>query len=101
MKQTAAKLQVRMDRELKDSAEEVFAEIGLDATTAVRMFYSRVARTQSIPFPLRVEPEFTPEQEKEILRASEESSDPANLVGPFSNAADLIASLRSGLPSEQ
>jgi hypothetical protein len=50
---------------------------------------------------MRVESEFTPEQEKEILRASEESSYPANLVGPFSNAADLIASLRSGLPSEQ
>jgi len=87
-----------MDRKLKESAEEVFAEIGLDATTAVRMFYSRVARTQSIPFPLRVEPEFTPEQEERILKATEESYDPENLIGPFSDAADLIASLRSGLP---
>lgn len=101
MNDAPAKLQVRMDRKLKDSAEEVFAEIGLDATTAVRMFYSRVVRTQSIPFPLRVEPEFTPEQEEAILRASEESYDPANLVGPFTNAADLIASLRSGIPPAQ
>jgi|GEM_PF-1915098 len=61
-----------MYRKLKESAEKVFAYIGLDATTAVRMFYSRVANTQSIPFPLRVEPEFTPEQEEEILRATEE-----------------------------
>ena len=101
MNEAPAKLQVRMDRKLKESAEAVFAEIGLDATTAVRMFYSRVARTHSIPFPLRVEPEFTPEQEEEILRAAEESYDPTNVIGPFSNAADLIASLRSGLPPQQ
>ncbi len=100
-REAPAKLQVRMDRKLKEAAEEVFAEIGLDATTAVRLFYSRVARTQEIPFPLRVEPEFTPEQEERILKAAEESYDPANLIGPFSNAADLIASLRSGLPPEQ
>lgn len=101
MKEAPAKLQVRMDRKLKEDAEEVFAEIGLDATTAVRMFYSRVVRTQSIPFPLRVEPEFTPEQEEEILIATKESYDPENLIGPFSNAAELIASLRSGLPAGQ
>lgn len=100
MKEAPVKLQVRMDRKPKEAAEEVFAQIGLDATTAVRMFYSRVARTRSIPFPLRVEPEFTPEQEDEILRTAKESYDPENLVGPFSNAADLIASLRSGLPTE-
>lgn len=101
MNEASAKIQVRMDRKLKDAAEAVFSEIGLDTTTAVRMFFSRVARTQSIPFPLRTEPEFTPEQEERILRATEESYDRANVVGPFSNAADLIASLRSGLTPEK
>lgn len=41
-----------MDARLKKEAEAVFKEIGLDATTAVRMFYKKVAKTRSIPFTL-------------------------------------------------
>ena len=48
-------LQVRMDASLRKEAEAVFKEIGVDATTAVRMFYSKVVRTKSIPFELNVE----------------------------------------------
>ena len=49
-----------MDRDLKESAEAVFAEIGLDATTAVRLFFTKVAQTRSIPFRLKAESEFSP-----------------------------------------
>ena len=87
------KLQVRMERSLKEEAEEVFAEMGMDTTTAVRIFFTKVARTRSIPFQLNVEPEFTPEQEARILEAFEESKDPANLSGPFSSTAELFKHL--------
>ena len=89
----AVKLQVRMERSLKEEAEEVFAAMGLDTTTAVRIFFTKVARTRSIPFQLTAEPEFTPEQEARILEAWEESKDPANLSGPFSSAAELFKHL--------
>jgi DNA-damage-inducible protein J len=93
MKSAPAKLQVRMDRDLKEAAEEVFAEIGLDATTAVRLFFTKVAQTRSIPFRLKVEPEFSPETEARILAAWEESKDPANRIGPFSEMSELVRSL--------
>ncbi len=35
---------------LKGSPEAVLHAIGLDATTAVRLFFTKVARTRSIPF---------------------------------------------------
>jgi addiction module RelB/DinJ family antitoxin len=82
-----------MDRRLKESADEVFAEIGLDAATAVRLFFTKVAQTRSIPFRLKAEPEFSPETEARILAAWEESKDPANLVGPFDNMEDFIEHL--------
>ncbi|MGJ8634749.1 MAG: type II toxin-antitoxin system RelB/DinJ family antitoxin [Luteolibacter sp.] len=94
MSDSIAKLQIRIDRDLKESADEVFGELGLDAATAVRMFFTKVAKTRSIPFKLKVEPEFSPEAEARILAAWEESKDPANLVGPFSNMEDFVASLR-------
>ncbi len=72
MNANSVKLQVRMERSLKEEVEEIFAEMGLDTTTAVRMFFTKVARTRSIPFLLKAEPEFTPEQETRILEAWEQ-----------------------------
>ncbi len=93
MPDSTAKLQIRMDRRLKEAADAVFAEIGLDATTAVRLFFTKVAQTRSIPFRLKAEPEFSPEAEARILAAWEESKDPANRVGPFGSMEDFIEHL--------
>ena len=90
MSADAVKLQVRMERSLKEEVEGIFAEMGLDTTTAVRMFFTKVAKTRSIPFRLKAEPEFTPEQEAKILEAWEESKDPANLSGPYTNVAEMF-----------
>ena len=43
-------IQVRVDRELKDQAVEVFEELGIDIPTAVRMFLKTVVREQGLPF---------------------------------------------------
>ena len=63
MSKAPAKLKVSIDRDLKEAAEEVFAKIGLDASTAVRLFFTKVTQTRSIPFHLNAdnaEPEFSP-----------------------------------------
>jgi DNA-damage-inducible protein J len=43
-------LNVRMPKDTKAAAESVFAELGLSATDAVRMFYKQVALRQGLPF---------------------------------------------------
>jgi addiction module RelB/DinJ family antitoxin len=45
-------LQVRIDTELKREAEELFAEIGLDTPSAVRLFFKQSVARRAIPFPL-------------------------------------------------
>ncbi len=95
------KLQIRIDRSLKEAADEVFEEIGLDATTAVRLFFTKVAKTRSIPFRLRAEPEFSPEAEARILQAWEESKDPANLSRPYTNVAEMFSDLRKAIAEEE
>lgn len=100
MKEAPVKLQVRMDRQLKEDAEEIFAEIGIDATTAVRMFFTKVARTRSIPFALKAEPEFTHEQEERILAAIEESKDKANLSKPYTDVAGMFRDMRAEIAAE-
>ena len=44
-----------MDTRLKQEAEAVFKSMGLDAATAVRMFYTKVVNTRSIPFPVQTD----------------------------------------------
>ena len=90
----SVKLQIRIDRSLKEAADDVFADLGLDATTAIRLFFTKVAKTRSIPFRLKAEPEFSPEAEARILQAWEESKDPKNLVGLFDNMKDLVTFMK-------
>ena len=40
---------------IKEQAEEIFAELGLNMTTAVNMFLRTAVREHGIPFPLKLE----------------------------------------------
>jgi addiction module RelB/DinJ family antitoxin len=46
-------LQVRVDDKLKAAADSVFASMGFDTSTAVRMFLTAAVETRSIPFELK------------------------------------------------
>ena len=43
-------ISVRMDSHLKHEAEELFADLGINMTTALTMFLRQAVRTQGIPF---------------------------------------------------
>jgi DNA-damage-inducible protein J len=93
---TKRSVQVRLDEDLKKAAEAVFDNLGVDAPTAIRMFFKKVVATRSIPFMVAENPyHFTPEEEAEILQAAEESYDPKNLDGPFHSAKEAIEFLDS------
>ncbi|ADU24059.1 type II toxin-antitoxin system RelB/DinJ family antitoxin [Ruminococcus albus] len=47
-------IQVRMDSVLKDQALEVFDKMGIDMSTAVRMFFKATVRQQELPFSTNV-----------------------------------------------
>ncbi|MCL1952413.1 MAG: type II toxin-antitoxin system RelB/DinJ family antitoxin [Oscillospiraceae bacterium] len=46
----AKTIQVRVDDQLKDSADTLFASLGLDTSTAVRMFLIAAMEVGGIPF---------------------------------------------------
>lgn len=45
-----ALLQVHMDKKLKTDAEGVFAAMGINATTAVKMFFAQAVNCNGLPF---------------------------------------------------
>ena len=50
-----ANINVRIDENVKREAESIFEQLGLNASTAINIFYKQVIRTKSIPFELKLE----------------------------------------------
>ena len=48
-------LQVRIDDELRKDAAEIFRSLGLDMSSAVRLFLRRVVAEQGLPFKMVIE----------------------------------------------
>lgn len=79
-------LHIRIDAKQKKHLEELFAHIGLDIPTAVRIFFRRVQITGEIPFPLSVEygiDYYTPEQLAKLDKLAEHAWDKKNIARSF------------------
>ena len=63
-----AVLTVRTDAATKKAAQNVFLRMGLDLSTGVNMYLSRVAQDKAMPFTPRTVNGFTPEHEARMLR---------------------------------
>ncbi|HNW10647.1 MAG TPA: type II toxin-antitoxin system RelB/DinJ family antitoxin [Candidatus Rifleibacterium sp.] len=63
---TNTSMNIRMDSKIKQQAQHLFAEFGLDMTTAVNMFLRQAIRERRIPFELKLNPN------EETLAAIEE-----------------------------
>ncbi|MBO4622853.1 MAG: type II toxin-antitoxin system RelB/DinJ family antitoxin [Bacilli bacterium] len=50
-----ANINVRIDSNIKENAEAVFASLGITPTAAISLFYNQVIRTNSIPFELKAD----------------------------------------------
>lgn len=73
-------LQIRIDEKIKKDAKKIFDKIGLDLSSAIKVYLNQVIITQGIPFTLLTENGFTIQQEREILQASEEAKRGINVT---------------------
>lgn len=76
-------IQVRVDDKTKKQAKKVFDSIGMDMSSAIKVYLKQVVITQGIPFQLLTENGLTVQQEQEILKASDEAKGGVNVSGPF------------------
>ena len=64
-------MNIRMDSEVKRQAQELFAQFGLDMTTAINMFLRQSIRQRGIPFALQLDPFFSEANQERLLKAAE------------------------------
>lgn len=48
-------LNIRTDKEIKEQAEQIFAELGITMSTAVNIFLRTAVREHGIPFALKID----------------------------------------------
>lgn len=65
-------LSIRLEQKLKRDSQKVFKKLGLDMSSATKIFLTQVVNTEFIPFQIRTVNGFTPEFEAEIIESYEE-----------------------------
>ena len=83
-----ATIQVRVDDQTKAAVDSLFSGLGLDTSTAVRMFLMASLERDVIPFAVKHRSP-TPE----LLEAIEDTRLRRNLIGQFATAEEAVRSM--------
>jgi len=82
-------IQIRIDAKTKEAARKTLDELGLDMSSAVKLFLTNVVNRKGIPLDLKTENGFTIAQEQALLSDTKE----AKRAKGFDNLDDLFADL--------
>ena len=83
-----ANLQERLDDDLKAQADSLFASLGFDTSTAVRIFLTAAVENGGLPFEVRHRT--LPEN---LQQAISDTRNRTDLNGPYDTAEDAVAAM--------
>ena len=85
-----ATIQIRVDDNMKTAADSLFSSLGLDTSTAVRMFLSASLSNDGIPFAVQHR-----QPNADLLEAITDTRNRRNLHGPYKTAEEAVAAMLS------
>lgn len=68
-----ANIQIRINEKDKTSAKRIFDKLGLDMSSAIKLFLKQTTLRKGLPFLLTTENGLTLKEEAEIIKASSEA----------------------------
>jgi DNA-damage-inducible protein J len=76
-----AQVNIRIDDDLKEQADLIFSELGLNMTTAFNIFVRQTVREGGIPFPVTTKPDpFFTSANLKVLKQSIKDADEGRLT---------------------
>ncbi len=81
---------IRMDREVKQQAQQIFSDLGMDMTTAINVFLRQAIRHNGFPFEIKLDIANTV-----TFTAMEDTINGRNLHGPFDSVEALMEDLNA------
>lgn len=76
---------IRMDATLKQQTEQLLNDMGMNMTTAVTIFAKAIVREGRIPFEIKADPFYNPQNLERLTRAAREMD-----AGVHTNQHDLL-----------
>jgi len=83
-----ATIQVRVDTNTKTAVDSLFSSLGLDTSTAVKIFLMASLENNGLPFPVKRNALIS-----DLHEALEDTRLRRNLYGPFKTAEEAVASM--------
>ena len=90
MERADTSMTIRMNRDVKNQAQKLFGELGLDMTTAINVFLRQSIRVHGLPFDLRLE-----DPNETTYAAMESAASGEDLYGPFDTVSELMEALNA------
>ncbi len=79
-------IQIRVDDVLKNAADELFASLGLDTSTAVRIFLTIAIANGGMPFEVK-------RADYSLKKAMNDALNKENLSKPYKTAKDAVKAM--------
>ncbi len=64
-------IQIRIDEKTKRKASKVFGKMGLNVSSGIKVYLTRVAQDEAMPFVVRTENGYTQEEERQLIKEAE------------------------------
>lgn len=82
-------MSIRLDSEVKEQAQQVFSNLGMDMTTAINIFLRQAIQYQGLPFDVRLD------ENRKLLEVLTDLDQKRNMSQSFESVSDLMEDLRA------
>ena len=82
-------MSIRPDTEVKEQAQQVFNNLGMDMTTAINIFLRQAIQYQGLPFDVRLD------ENRKLLEVLTDLDQNRNMSQSFESVSDLMEDLRA------
>lgn len=82
-------MSIRLDSEVKEQAQQVFNNLGMDMTTAINIFLRQAIQYQGLPFDVRLD------ENRKLLQVLTDLDQNRNMSQSFESISDLMEDLRA------
>ena len=82
-------MSIRLDSEVKEQAQQVFNNLGMDMTTAINIFLRQAIQYQGLPFDVRLD------ENRQLLQVLTDLDQNRNMSQSFESVSDLMEDLRA------
>ena len=82
-------MSIRLDSEVKEQAQQVFNNLGMDMTTAINIFLRQAIQYQGLPFDVRLD------ENRKLLEVLTDLDQNRNMSQSFESVSDLLEDLRA------